>query len=184
MVSDAQGCASRGILCAPSRGAINVLRATKLVYLSDRRSMNERDRPITGDDFVSMPFGPVNTYTYSYMNGEAADRRDQWSEFIAPRRNLLISLASTSISRDLLDELSRADTRMLDATWKEFNDIDRFELAEWTHKFCPEWRDPHGSSLPLHFATVFKKLEKPDPHELNDEIQAERALSLEFLAKV
>jgi len=30
--------------------------ATKLIYLADRLSMERRDHPITGDNFISMPF--------------------------------------------------------------------------------------------------------------------------------
>lgn len=160
-------------------GSINVLRATKLVYLADRLSMAQREHPITGDDLVSMPFGPVNTYTYSYMNGQANDRNDQWSEFIAPRREYDIPLAR-EISTEDLDELSRADLRILKETWDEFKDIEKFVLAEWTHRFCPEWRDPKGSSIPINFATIFKKLNKDDPVELAEQIQAERSLVLEL----
>jgi uncharacterized phage-associated protein len=156
-------------------GAINVLRATKLVYLADRRSLEEREHLITGDNFVSMPFGPVNTYTYSYMQDQARDRRDEWSEFIGLRKDNDIPL-SKPISVDDLDELSRADLRILKRTWDEFEHIDRFDLAEYTHKFCPEWRDPNGSSIPIDFATLFKRLEKPDPIELAEQIQAERSL--------
>jgi uncharacterized phage-associated protein len=163
-------------------GSINVLRATKLVYLADRRSMEQREHPITGDNLVSMPFGPVNTYTYSYMNGQAKDRIDQWAEFIAPRREYDIPLAR-KVSADDLDELSRADLKILKETWDEFKDTDRFDLAEWTHKFCPEWRDPNGSSIPIDFATVFKRLKKDDPVELAEQIQAERSLVLQLAGK-
>jgi uncharacterized phage-associated protein len=163
-------------------GSINILRATKLVYLADRRSMADREHPITGDNFVSMPFGPVNTYTYSYMNGQADDRNDQWREFIAPRQNNDIPLAR-KIKVDDLDELSKADLKVLETTWEEFQDSDRFELADWTHRYCPEWRDPKGSSIPIDFATVFKKLKKDDPIELAEQIQAERSLTLELSGK-
>lgn len=158
-------------------GSINVLRLAKLIYLADRLSMERRESVITGDNFVSMPFGPVNTYTYSYMNGQANGRTEQWAEFIAPRRNNDIPL-SRKIQIDDLDELSRADINVLRDTWKEFKDIDRFELAEWTHRFCPEWRDPNGSSIPIDFATVFKRLNKAEPIELAEQIQAERSLRL------
>jgi uncharacterized phage-associated protein len=160
-------------------GAINVLRATKLIYLADRRSMAIRDHLITGDNFVSMPFGPVNTYIYSYMNGQASDRIEKWAEFVGPRVGNDIPLMRP-IQIDDLDELSKAEIQVLEDTWLQFSDIDRFELAEWTHRFCPEWRDPHGSSIPIDFATVFKRLNKEDPIELAEEIQAERSLSLEL----
>ncbi|MEE1655969.1 Panacea domain-containing protein [Microvirga sp. CF3062] len=160
-------------------GEINVLRATKLVYLADRLSMDRRLHPITGDNFVSMPFGPVNTYTLRYMNGEAANRQEIWGEFIGERRDYEIPLAHP-ITLDDLDELSRSDLKILEETWETFKDIDKYDLAEWTHKFCPEWRNPHGSSIPIDFATVYKRLGKEDPIELAEEIQAERSLVLEL----
>lgn len=157
-------------------GKINILRATKLVYLADRASMDQREHPITGDDFVSMPFGPVNTYTYSLMKGEVDEgQKAIWSEYMAPRnRNTLTT--SKPLELTDFDELSRADVRVLNETWERFKDIpDQFDLAEWTHKYCPEWRDPNGSSIPIAFATVFKRLDKPEPIELGEQIQAERA---------
>lgn len=163
-------------------GRINVLRATKLIYLADRTSMAERDYPLTGDNFVAMPFGPVNTYTYSLMNGEVEPRiLHIWAEFIAPRAGHDLPLAR-SVSEEDLDELSRSDVSILEATWERFKETDRFDLAEWTHEFCPEWRDPNGSSVPIDFATVFKHLEKPEPIDLAEQIQAERALIASFEA--
>ncbi|CAN1562564.1 Domain of unknown function DUF4065 [Caulobacteraceae bacterium] len=161
-------------------GRINVLRATKLIYLADRNSMAAREHPVTGDNFVSMPFGPVNTYTYSLINGEVESKHAEiWAEFVAPRVKYEIPVVR-EVSADELDELSKADIRVLEATWDEFKDIDRYELAEWTHRFCPEWRDPGGSSVPIDFATVFKRLEKQEPIELAEQIQAERALVASF----
>lgn len=161
-------------------GRINVLRATKLVYLADRKSMDEREHPVTGDNFVSMPFGPVNTYTYSLMNGEAQPPHSHvWAEFIAPRAGYDIPLARAVETTDL-DELSRSDLRILESTWVEFKDIEKYDLAEWTHRYCPEWRDPSGSSVPIDFATVYKNLAKAEPIELAEQIQAERALVASF----
>ena len=156
-------------------GKINILRATKLVYLADRLSMSKREHPITGDNFVSMKFGPVNTYTYSYMCGQASVRQDEWATFMGARSGHDLPLAK-KIDVGALDELSRSDVAILEATWAEYKDIEKFKLAEWTHKFCPEWRDPNGSSIPIDFATVFKHLKKDDPVELAEEIQAERQL--------
>lgn len=158
-------------------GTINILRVTKLVYLADRLSMEKREHPITGDNFVSMPFGPVNTYTYSYMSGQARARTHEWSEFIGSERWHNLPLAK-HLEIDDLDELSRADLKILDETWEAYKDIqDQFELADFTHQFCPEWRDPNGSSVPIDFATVYKRLNKDDPIELAEQIQAERALA-------
>jgi antitoxin SocA-like protein len=163
-------------------GKINILRATKLVYLADRMSMEKRDHAITGDNYVSMYFGPVNTNTYDYMNGRASGRQDEWSAFIGKRIEHELPIAK-GVTLDSLDELSRGDIKMLEETWAKFSDIERFELADWTHRFCPEWQNPGASSIPIDFSTVYKKLNKADPAEMAEEIQAERKLRLDLLDK-
>lgn len=169
---------------AMSGGKINILKAVKLIYLADRLSMDRRDAPITNDQYVSMDFGPVNSSTYNYLKGAAPSRIDQWIEFIGIRNGNDIPLSREITIPDDLDELSRSEISMLSETWENFKDIDRFELAEWTHKFCPEWTHPHGSSIPIDYATIFRRLGKTDPIALAEDLQAERRLVAEFaLAK-
>ncbi|KNY33205.1 MULTISPECIES: Panacea domain-containing protein [Agrobacterium] len=162
-------------------GAINILKATKLIYLADRLSMERKDFPVVGDVYVSMPFGPVNSYTYSHMQGVAANRQDEWLEFISPRYGNTLRLAQT-LSPDELDELSRGDVKVLEDTWEKFKDIDQFDLAQWTHDFCPEWKNPNGSSIPIELATIFDALDKDDPVDRANELQAERALISSYRA--
>lgn len=163
-------------------GKINVLRATKLIYLADRRSMEKRDFPITEDNFVSMPFGPVNTITYDYINGRAPVRHDEWAEFVGKRTEYDIPVAE-GVKFQNLDELSRADLAILEETWAEFKDIEKYELSEWTHKFCPEWQNPGTSSIPIDFSTVYRKLGKSNPAAMAEEIQAERKLKLDLFSQ-
>lgn len=165
---------------ATSGGRINVLKAVKLIYLADRLSMERRDAPITNDQYVSMDFGPVNSCTYNYMKGMAPSRQDQWHEFIGVRRGNDLPLSREVSIPDDLDELSRSEIRILEEIWDKFQDIDRFDLAEWTHRFCPEWVNPHGSSIPIEYATIFKKLGKDGPIELAEELQSERRLVAEL----
>lgn len=162
-------------------GAINILRAAKLVYLADRLSMERRDHSITDDNFVSMAFGPVNTNTYDFMNGRGTDGEEQWAAFVGKRTDHNLPIPR-GVTFESLDELSRGDVKILEETWEAFSDIERFDLAEWTHRFCPEWQDPKGSSIPIDFSTVFKKLGKPDPAGLAEEIQAERKLRIDLFS--
>lgn len=163
-------------------GAINILRATKLVYLADRLSMGEREHPITGDNLVSMTFGPVNTNTYDLMNGRASAGQDEWAEFVAKRAEYDLPVAP-GVTLETLDELSRSDLQILEKTWERFSDIEKYKLADWTHRFCPEWQNPGKSSIPIDFSTVYRKLGKPHAAELAEEIQAERKLHLDFSAR-
>lgn len=157
-------------------GRINVLRLTKMIYLADRASMGEREFPIIGDNYVSMKHGPVNSFTYSYINGEADRDTGTWREFVGKRQGYDVPLARKINGVDDLDELSRADVRILEATWEEFKEIEKYDLAEWTHRYCPEWKDPNGSSVPIDLATIFNQLKKPQPIELAESLRAERNL--------
>jgi uncharacterized phage-associated protein len=165
-----------------SGGNINVLMATKLIYLADRLSMEKRDYPITGDTFVSMDFGPVNSYTYSYMKNEARDRQKDWDEFIGARQGHELSIAQKVALQDL-DELSPVDVEILEATWEKHKDTSNFKLAEWTHEFCPEWQDPNGSSVPIEYSTVFNALRKEKPVDLTEAILRERRLQSVLIAQ-
>ncbi len=166
---------------ALSGGKINILKAVKLIYLADRLSMERRDTPITNDQYFSMPFGPVNSCTYNYMNGVAPPRQDEWHEFIGVRNYNDIPLSRTINIPDDLDELSRSEIKILTETWEKFENIDQFELADWTHRFCPEWADPNGSSIPIDLATIFDRLGKKNPIALAEDLQAERRLIAEFI---
>lgn len=161
---------------AKSGGTIAVLKLTKLMYLSDRKSMEDRDFPITNDLYVSMKFGPVNSYTYDYIKGNACERVEQWAEFIGARSVNTLSLAQ-DIDIDVdLDELSRGDLKILEAIWDKWKDIDRFDLAQWTHENCPEWKDPGNSAIPIDYSSIFKEMDKQDPIGLSEDLQNERRL--------
>ena len=166
-------------LLSKSGGQMNILKATKLIYLAERRSMERRECTIVDDHYVSMPFGPVNSYTYSYMDGKALARIEEWRELIAPRDGNQIRW-TRPVSPDELSELSRAELKILDSVWDEFQDIDRFDLADWTHRYCPEWRDPNGSSMPIELASIYKALHKDSPVELAEQMQAERRLRIQL----
>jgi uncharacterized phage-associated protein len=156
-------------------GAINVLKLTKLVYLADRAFMQKYDAPLLDDELVSMDHGPVNSITYDCINGNQADRSD-WNEFVADRAGYAIGIAP-GITVERLDELSRADLQVLDETWRTFGHMTQFQVRDYTHKHCPEWEDPRGSSHPIPYERVFKFLGKTDAAELAEAVRQERAVS-------
>lgn len=154
------------------QGQINVLKLVKLIYLTDRKFMADYDRSILNDRLVSMDHGPVNSLTYSYISGTAES--DNWKSFIADGAKHMVALTNAKITTDSLDELSEVEVETLEAIWKEFGHMDRFEIRDYTHENCPEWEDPHGSSTPIRYAQLFKFLGKKHSEELEDCIISER----------
>ena len=33
--------------------------------------------------------------------------------------------------------------------WDKYGHMDQWQIRDYTHKHCPEWKDPNGSALPI-----------------------------------
>ncbi len=162
-------------------GNINVLKLMKLVYIADRRNMEKYDFSISGDVFVSMDHGPLNSITYNCVNA-MDENRPGWDEFVTDRAGNDVGLARNVTNEDL-DELSIAELETLKEVWADFGAMGKWDIRNWTHENCPEWEDPKGGSSLIPYARVFKFLNKPHAKELESQVMTERALRAAF-AKV
>lgn len=167
----------RGGNCMPH------LKLMKLLYLADRKSMDEYGFPISGDRVVSMPHGPVLSMTLNLSNGDMDSSPGGWESLISDREGHEISLKrDVTISRDDLDELSHADISVLETVWGQFGHMGKYEIRDYTHEHCPEWTDPNGSSFPISYEKIFRALGKPEKiaKELSIRIRDERSLDTLF----
>ncbi len=139
--------------------SMSVLKAVKLVYLADRESLARFGFPILEEPYVSMPHGPVNSTTYSHINGEEKLDECGWSDFLQARENNEVA-AVQGLSEDNLDELSDADIACLDTVWERFGDMGKWQIRDWTHdrNNIPEWEDPNGSSRPIPLERILSYL--------------------------
>ncbi len=145
-------------LAAKQSHAINVMKGIKLMYLADRESMRKYGEPISHDHMVAMNNGPVLSQTLNLINGDVAPAvAAEWDSWITDRENHNISV-SREFSRADLDELSNADLEILSAVWSEFGHLNQWQLSEYTHEHCPEWRHPNGSCLPIDQAALLRQL--------------------------
>lgn len=142
-----------------SNGQMPHLKLMKLMYLAERESMRRYGFPMTGDRFVSMPHGPVLSYTLSHIDGYMKSCEGGWDSWISDKANHQVALAHRVDVEDL-DELSPADIEVLQNTWQEFGWMDQWQIRDYTHDpdNVPEWQDPHGSSEPIPYRRVFEAL--------------------------
>jgi uncharacterized phage-associated protein len=156
-------------------GSIDVLKLAKLLYLADREFLSRYDFPILFDYFVSMPHGPVTSMTLNYING-LEEYQNHWSDFVESRARNQVGVARRHISVEDLDELSDAEIHVMEATWDKFGHMSSWEIRDWTHRNCPEWEDPHGSSYPIPYERVLKFLHKENSADIAAEIEIQRSL--------
>lgn len=152
-------------------GQMSILKLTKLLYLADRAALDRYGVPMTGDKYVSMPHGPVLSTTYDLLTGTIESHSKGWEYWVSDREDHEV-LLNHPIEPGALDELSPADIEVLTQVWDKFGGMKRWALRDYTHAHCPEWRDPQGSSIPIHVSDILRALGKSEEeaHALEEEL--------------
>ena len=119
-------------------GAINKMKALKLIYLADRYHLRKYGRLITNDTYFAMAYGPVPSAVKDIAE-----------------RNVLLGKMESKYSQKYIAQIdkrhyrskepvenkvfSQSDIEALDIVWEKYGHCDEFELAALTHKY-PEWK--------------------------------------------
>jgi len=139
------------------RGRMKYIKLLKLLYLADRESMKQHGYPISGDQYVSMDHGPVLSQTFNLIKGAGKPQEQGWSHWIVDEADYGVSLRHKA-SRDVLDELSDADLDVLREIYTRFGHMSPWRLVDYAHRYCREWENPNGSSIPIRYETIFRAL--------------------------
>ena len=138
------------------------LKLMKMLYMADRRSLEQIETTITGDRYVSMEFGPVLSNVYNLIKGVYSDANDQalWFTHISSRCNHKLSLAEDPGN----GKLCEFEEDLIRDIYEEYKDYDRFDLAEETHRLFPEWeKPPEGiGSIPIKIETTLRSVGKTE----------------------
>ncbi len=134
-------------------GEVDMFLSLKMLYLADKQSLINWGKTITGDSFYALPKGPVLTQVYNLFKG-TGPREDQerWDSYFSERVNNAIHL----IKDTDFGILSEREMEMLESARKQIHEIAPWEVADWLHKTCPEWKDPQGGSIPIDASTILR----------------------------
>lgn len=156
-------------------GIINVLKLVKLLYLADREALHRHGFPISFDNVVAMPHGPVLSKTLDLINGFVdGPKGAQWDEWIGDREDHNVTLRR-DFSRTDLDELSDTDLEVVHDVISQFGKWDQWTLRDYTHNL-KEWRDPNGSRVAIPDEEILIALgrDAKEAAALAQEIQTQR----------
>lgn len=126
------------------------MRILKLLYLADRKALEEWERPITNDLYFSMNYGQVLSKTYNLMKDES--HSEIWDEYIESLKYYYICLKKP-VS---LKKLSQAEVELLNQIFAEYGKYDERELGRRTKG--PEYVNPKGSSIPTPIEKLLRVL--------------------------
>ena len=125
-------------------GSIHKLKALKLVYFADRYHLRRFGRPVIGDEYLAMEYGPVPSNTKDIAEISeflGKEEREYAKTYIRPNKHY-----SYGSEREVEEKVfSQSDRDALAWAWKNFGHVARFNLAEMTHAY-PEWKR-HEASL-------------------------------------
>lgn len=133
------------------------LKLMKLLYLADREAVRLNGLPISGDQMVAMAHGPVLSMTLNLMDGDVESSPEGWEAWISDKENHELSLRQP-FDPEELNELSPAEWAVLESVWQQFGGMNQWAIRDWTHRYCPEWQDPHGSSIPISYQRLARAL--------------------------
>ncbi|MDI9349083.1 MAG: Panacea domain-containing protein [Candidatus Symbiobacter sp.] len=157
------------------------LKLMKLLYLSDREAIRVLGYPISYDQPVAMRNGPVLSYILDLMDGDIESQPNGWEDWISAKENHEIALRKT-IKREDLGKLSDAVIDVMQSIWDKFGKMNQWQIRDWTHKHCAEWRDPSGSSCPIKFEDIAKAVgyDSDTAKEVADDIREDFAIDRVF----
>lgn len=139
--------AATAFLIQKAGGQHDMFVLLKTLYHADRSSLVKDHRTITGDNFVSMDKGPVLTRIYDFMKGKGdASSLEKWQTYFKEGdSNYGIKINHLPD----LDYLSENEKQILSESFEIISSIDPRFISRWMHATFPEWKDPHGSSIPI-----------------------------------
>ena len=143
-------------------GTLPFIKLMKLMYLAERLSFKRYGEPLTGDHLVSMDHGPVLSRTYDHVKGARRSSEGGWDSWVSDKAGYDVGLRDASKIRTPAQDLiylSESDLEVLGEIWADFGHWDKWALVEYTHTQCPEWDNPHGSSVPIDHARLFAALD-------------------------
>jgi uncharacterized phage-associated protein len=117
------------------------------------------------------------------MDGDVESQPDGWEKWISDKENHELFLRQP-LDASVLDELAPAEIGVLQAVWNKFGAMGKWEIRDWTHQHCAEWKDPKGSSLPIQYEALARAVGFDDSaaKELASQIQAEQEIDSLFAA--
>ena len=140
-------------------GAMNYMKLIKLLYVMDRMALSRWGHPVTYDRYVSMPHGPVLSFTLDRINeGDEPDCPGYWSKFISPPSAYEVSLVENPQD----DDLSEAETGLIDDIYSEYGDRDQWQLRDHCHEHFSEWKNPEGSSFAIDYRDILEAVGKTE----------------------
>jgi Protein of unknown function (DUF4065) len=162
-------------------------RAVKLLFLADREHLLRFGRPITGDDYSALKYGPTPNRVLNFLDDleRVANRGDDPGSDEVSELARCLSVTEKRYptyhakEKPDLDYLSKTDLIALDSAVAEYGQKDFEELKTFTHglkAYSEAWRPNElREKFPMPYESFFADL--PARQEFLKELEVEQRLT-------
>jgi uncharacterized phage-associated protein len=145
---------------------LDKLKIVKLLFLADKKHLLEVGRPILGDWYSCMPYGPVPSQSFNIIR-DVIDADPQmrpiaearFDEYLSVDRNRAHPALVARRAPDL-DVFSESEVSALDSTIRTYGNLTGPDLINLTHDdpiwTIPDARRKSGSSVEIPFELFFE----------------------------
>lgn len=142
---------------------IDKLKLIKLLYLTERESVEVRGRPMLYDEYYSLKDGPICSNSLNGLNHQADD--SVWRDYVgvdgAQRRFLPRELTEADE-----DQFSKSDRKVMEAVWQKFGHMTSSQVRNWTHLHCEEYTEISSGRLPIDLRDMAAAVGVENPDEV------------------
>ncbi|MBF0259990.1 MAG: SocA family protein [Desulfamplus sp.] len=160
---------------AKKQPGIDVYHAAKVLFYADKMHINKYGRPVTGDVYIKMPYGPVPSGARDLITGSAwlsPKQTDKMKDSLIIDKDLNYQL--TALRPPDTSYLSRSDITCLETSLNKYGHLSFDELYSLTHAekcYCQTF-----SNEKIDYALFID-----DDNPLRDEILDDLSESSEYI---
>lgn len=154
---------------------MSYMKLIKLLYFADRKALLQLGRPITFDQWVSMPHGPVLSRTYDLVAAEPdPSEPTYWHQFIARNGDYEVRLLADAPN----GQLAPAEEEILRSVFDEWGSRSRWEVRDASHEF-PEYRKtPSSIRISYREVLLLEGRTEAEAQEIESDLEAEEYLNI------
>ena len=117
---------------------------SKVLYFADKAHLNRFGRPILGDIYIRMPFGPVPSETYAWIKGSPSKKKysEKLREAVDVQEGALRPLRKPN-----MEMFSRTDIECLTNALKKYGSLDFGKLSRISHRETAWKNAPENGSM-------------------------------------
>src|SRR2546428_1409684 len=160
------------------------MKAAKHLFHADKYHLVKYGRPVSGDQYACMEYGPVPSASLNVMNDVVAHdahfppvAKDLFDEYLNVEKSMFRKYPVFRARKDAdLDVFSDSDIEALEYAWKTYGAKSAWKLAEESHEE-PSWKlaneqRPPGSSVIMDYRLFFEG--RPEAAEMLRFVEAQQ----------